>query len=163
MATTGEGLQPFASYFRRCEMCVMTNINGSPVARTPAATSPAQTLAPVPLNYAQLVRRCMGKVELAERLLASFEQRFPQELAEIENCVSAFDGVKLTRLVHQLKGTAANVSADVLHAIVSRLEDSARNNHFDQVTAGLVDVRAAWAEFQNYKSSLPRTPKTASR
>lgn len=31
----------------------------------------------LPLNYGQLVRRCMGRIELAERLLASFCQRFP--------------------------------------------------------------------------------------
>lgn len=119
-------------------------------------TSSAVALHELPLDYAQLVRRCMGKVELADRLLNSFEQRFPLELAEIESCLTAGDVVRLTRLMHQLKGTVANVSANVLHTIVSHLEEVARAGRFADVETGLAEVRSAWVEFKNYKSALPR-------
>src|SRR5687767_10019565 len=79
-----------------------------------------------PLDFAQLVHRCMGRIELAERLLASFESRFPVDLSQVEQCVREGDATKLARLVHQLKGSAANVSAPELHAVMSRMEEAVR-------------------------------------
>jgi HPt (histidine-containing phosphotransfer) domain-containing protein len=105
----------------------------------------------------------MGNVALAERLLASFDERLPLELAEIERSLTTNDLARLARLTHQLKGTFANVSADALHAIAMRLEDSARAGRLDEVAARLLEVREGWHEFNRFKSLLPRPTTTVSR
>src|SRR5438045_1571986 len=64
-----------------------------------------------PLDWELLVRRCLGRIDLAERLLKSFESRFPAELAQIEECLGNGNAADLARLVHQMKGAAANISA----------------------------------------------------
>ena len=62
---------------------------------------------PVPLDLAQLQRRCMGKIELVERLLASFERRFPLELVELGQALAEGNVARVGQLAHQLKGAAA--------------------------------------------------------
>src|SRR5688572_6868838 len=80
-----------------------------------------------PVNFAQLTRRCMGKIEFDERLLASFETSFPAELTQIEQSLAEGDTTRLARLTHQLKGAAANVSAERLQAIFTGMDESARS------------------------------------
>src|SRR5205085_12588475 len=79
-----------------------------------------------PLNFDQLVMRCMGRLELAQRLLASFERRFPLELSQIEQSLETGDLPTFVRQAHQLKGASANVSAPGLHAILKRIEEAGR-------------------------------------
>jgi HPt (histidine-containing phosphotransfer) domain-containing protein len=116
----------------------------------------------MPLDFAQLTRRCMGKIEFAERLLASFEERFPQGLSQIEQYLADGNTDDLARLTHQLKGAAANVSAPALQAIMTDLDDSARSGQLDVVVGRLPDVHRAWDRFKEVKSSLPsRVPSPA--
>jgi len=102
----------------------------------------------------QLVRRCMGRIELAERLLASFESRFPVDLSKIEACLAADDTAGLARLVHQLKGAAANVSAPDLYAILSRMELAVRDEHCDAAQNCLEEVQGVWDRYLLSKSVI---------
>jgi HPt (histidine-containing phosphotransfer) domain-containing protein len=111
--------------------------------------------AELPLDYAQLTRRCLGKIELVERLLASFESRFPEELSQIEQCLLEGDAPRLARLTHQLRGAAANVSAPSLQAVITGMEESARAGRLNDFEVRLADVRRAWDHFREYRSSLP--------
>jgi HPt (histidine-containing phosphotransfer) domain-containing protein len=106
-----------------------------------------------PLNFDQLVVRCMGRLELAERLLASFERRFPIEVSQIEKSLESGDLSAFVRLTHQLKGASANVSAPTLHSILKRIEEAGRVEQLEQIAAGLADLRGAWNEFQQYKTT----------
>ena len=107
-----------------------------------------------PLNFDQLVVRCMGRLELAERLLASFERRFPHsEVSQIEQSLEAGDMQAFVRLTHQLKGASANVSAPMLHSILKRIEEAGRVEQLEAIAAGLAELRGAWSEFQQYKSA----------
>lgn len=101
-----------------------------------------------------LVRRCMGRIELAERLLASFESRFPQDLAKIEACLAADDQANLPRLVHQLKGAAANVSAPDLYTLLARLEQAVRDAETETTKQCLDDVHGVWDRYLQSKSLI---------
>jgi HPt (histidine-containing phosphotransfer) domain-containing protein len=115
-----------------------------------------ETIACKALNFDELVRRCMGRIELAERLLSSFDQRFPVELAEIERCLLAGDAPTAARLSHQLKGASGNVSAVALHAVASQIEHAVRSGDLNDARSRLVDAHQAWDEYQSAKSSLSR-------
>lgn len=109
-----------------------------------------------PFDLPQLVRRCMGRIELAERLLASFESRFPDDLCKVEDCLAADDAAELPRLVHQMKGAAANVSATSLYDILSRMEQAVRQQQRDAASHCLGEVQEAWNRYQQFKSSEGR-------
>ncbi|MGC3971653.1 MAG: Hpt domain-containing protein [Pirellulales bacterium] len=120
----------------------------------PAATAAAEH--PTPLDYPQLVRRCMGKLELVERLLSSFEERVPKELVAIHDSLAAGDVPRLARLAHQFKGTTANVSAPELQAIAVRMDGAAREGRFPAVAQCLNDITAAWQRFQQARLTFSR-------
>jgi HPt (histidine-containing phosphotransfer) domain-containing protein len=109
--------------------------------------------ADAPLDMEQLVRRCMGRIELAERLLKSFESRFPEELTQIEVCLEENDSTALSRLVHQLKGAAANISAPDLHAILTRMEHAVRSEQPEAARTCVEEVHEAWDRFLVFKST----------
>ncbi len=99
----------------------------------------------------------MGRIELAERLLASFHDRFPKEADDIRRCRSEGDLARLARLVHQLKGTTANVSAPALHAAARALEAAVLENRLNEFDGYLVRLDAVWQEFREFTAKLPRT------
>ncbi len=105
-----------------------------------------------PVDLEQLVRRCMGRIELAERLLKSFETRFPEDLTKIEECLAQDDATGMSRLVHQLKGAAANISAPELYAILTRMEQAVRGQQPDVANNCLEEVHQAWNRFQQFTS-----------
>ena len=130
------------------------------VPRLPSANDAGSSL---PLDFDQLVRRCMGRVELAERLLASFHERLPIEVAQIQECLTACDVVRLARLTHQFKGTTANVSAQELHGIAVRMEHAARAGDCEAVAGCLTEVAAAWQRFQQFRQTHPAAGAAAPR
>jgi HPt (histidine-containing phosphotransfer) domain-containing protein len=105
-----------------------------------------------PVDLEQLVRRCMGRIELAERLLKSFETRFPDDLSKIEDCLAQDDATGMSRLVHQLKGAAANISAPELYAILARMELAVRGQQSEVAHDCLEEVHQAWDRFQQFTS-----------
>jgi HPt (histidine-containing phosphotransfer) domain-containing protein len=105
----------------------------------------------LPFDLQELVRRCMGRIELAERLLASFESRFPADLEKVEACLAEGDTAKLARLVHQLKGAAANISAPELHVVMSRMEEAVRAERRDEAAERLAEARQAWDRFVGFQ------------
>lgn len=106
-----------------------------------------------PLDFDQLCRRCMGRLDLAERLLASFERRFPLELVEIQNALATGDTVRLAQLAHQLKGASANISAPAIQALMQKMEDAARAGEPAAAADLLARLQCEWEKFTEYRGS----------
>ena len=105
-----------------------------------------------PFDVDQLVRRCMGRIELAERLLKSFESRFPEDLSKIEECLREDDSPGLPRLVHQLKGAAANVSAPDLYSILARMEQAVQSDERAAAHDCVEEIHETWEGYLEFKS-----------
>ncbi|HEX8914690.1 MAG TPA: response regulator, partial [Humisphaera sp.] len=88
----------------------------------PPQPEPQAPTAAVPLDVPSLLRRCRGKGSLAERLLATFEQQLPAQLAALRETLDRHDLDALAKLAHQIKGAAANLSADPLRDAAAALE-----------------------------------------
>lgn len=95
----------------------------------------------------------MGKVELVERLLNSFEERLPKELAQIQESLAAADLSRLARLAHQFKGTTANVSVPELQSIALRMDDAAQRAQFAAVADCLREIEHAWNRFREVRQA----------
>jgi HPt (histidine-containing phosphotransfer) domain-containing protein len=109
---------------------------------------------PVPLDLAELRRRCMGRLDFADRLLASFDKRFPVEVLEIVQSLDANDMSRLARLVHQLKGTTANICAPILHQIVQRIEETVKAGELAETRRALEQLEHEWERFTEFKESM---------
>jgi len=95
----------------------------------------------------------MGKIELVERLLNSFESRFPGEISQIEESLADGDRPRLNRLVHQLKGSVSNISASALHAVMIRMDEAAEADRLDEVLACLNEIRQQWEAFVHHRAT----------
>jgi two-component system, sensor histidine kinase and response regulator len=126
------------------------------------APSQAPREAAPPLDRRQLINRCLGRIELAERLIASFQTRFPNEAGQIERALAEGDEPNLVRLIHQLKGAAANVSAPALHALLTTMEHSARNGDRPAVVESMSGLYRAWDQFQLFLEAGATSPAASS-
>jgi len=107
-----------------------------------------------PFDLDQLRRRCLGREELVERLLASFERRFPLELAELERSFFEGDSNKLVLTAHQLKGAAANISALRLQQLLGQIESAARRDERETVAELSAQLQGEWEMFMEYRGSV---------
>ena len=121
---------------------------------SPQSFSAAEARQIAPLDLEQLRRRCLDRLDLVERLLNSFERRFPLELAEIEHCLATEDVPRLIQLAHRLKGASANISAPKLHSLMQKMEQAARDGQLDAVAQWLGQLQSEWEEFAQYKGSV---------
>jgi HPt (histidine-containing phosphotransfer) domain-containing protein len=110
-----------------------------------------------PLDVQELLDRCMGNIELAERVIAKLHSRFPEDIAELEQALQCRNGTLVASIAHRLKGTAANVAAHQLQACAAKIEESARNDRIDAIPDQIDRLRTQWAMLdQVTRSGLKR-------
>ncbi len=108
----------------------------------------------LPLNFDELQRRCMGRREFAERLLQSFENRFPEELQEVVNSLELEDSSRLARLVHKLRGTTANICAPALTQTLQQIEDLIESGRVTEISRWLDLADNQFQRFTEYRRSI---------
>lgn len=108
------------------------------------------------IEVADLLRRCMGKVDFATRMLGRFEETFAAQVEELRG-VAIEDADEVARLAHRMKGAAANIGADRLAARLSTLNELAEGEN-DSVagrTQEAVDrVMTCWNETRDFMKSI---------
>ncbi|HEV3302641.1 MAG TPA: response regulator [Planctomycetaceae bacterium] len=78
------------------------------------------------IDRPSLLKRCLGKPELADKLLVKLHARLGTDLYEIKLAVDAGDCEQIARCAHRLKGAAANLSAEPLRTAAADLESLGR-------------------------------------
>ncbi|HUU94941.1 MAG TPA: Hpt domain-containing protein [Phycisphaerae bacterium] len=104
-----------------------------------------------------LLARCMGNIEFAERILARFQERFESDLAELEQGLAAQNTQHLAGVAHRLKGASANVGAPGLQIQATEIEDLARARCVSEIPMRLDRLRGEYARFVRSVSSLDRS------
>lgn len=87
------------------------------------------TLPPSGIDLAGLLHRCMGKRELAHRLVQKFLAQAGADVHELETAIREQDAVRLRLVAHRLKGSAANVSAEAVRESAGQLEILGRDGN----------------------------------
>ena len=122
---------------------------GIPAGQPLHGPSPAEVL-----DLQGLSDRCLGNLELAQRVLDKFEQRLPAELAELERVAELGDAAKIALVAHRIKGNSSNISAAGLQQAAAEIEDLS--------CAGRVaDIPAAPAELARAVAAVCRLPRDA--
>jgi two-component system sensor histidine kinase/response regulator len=81
------------------------------------------------IDFPNLLHRCMGKQDLARRLIVKFQAQAGVDVQELETAIREQDAVRLRLVAHRLKGSAANVSAEAVRETASRLEILGRDGN----------------------------------
>lgn len=102
---------------------------------------------PAALDHDQLLARCLGNLEFAERILTKFQQRFGEELKQLERSLNSEDREGIARLAHSLKGASATVAAPALMAEMAGIESLARESRLDEISGRLDRLQEEWARF----------------
>ncbi len=99
----------------------------------------------VPLDVQELLERCMGNIDLAQRVLSKLQSRFDEDMLDLENALSAENSQLIASIAHRLKGAASNVAAHDLQKCVAMIEESARKNSLKNVAIQLEQLRTEWS------------------
>jgi HPt (histidine-containing phosphotransfer) domain-containing protein len=106
------------------------------------------------LDLQELLDRCMGSLEFAERILAKFQSRFDVDFAELEQAMEAQDSEAAARVAHRLKGASATAAAHGLRREAATIEQLARQQCLADIPARLQDLRHEWARFNESAAGI---------
>ncbi len=112
-------------------------------------------------NRQELIARCLGNFELAERVLSKFQTRFEEDLEELQRAIVAENAEWTAAVAHRLKGAAANAAAPMLRDRTAKIEDLARRRALAEVSPYLRRLQEAWCCFTECVS--PRDEPSSTR
>jgi HPt (histidine-containing phosphotransfer) domain-containing protein len=107
-----------------------------------------------PVDFDDLVDRCLGNLEFVERLLTKFHQRFGEQLEELEIASAEQDAERVALVAHRLRGESASIAAPGLSERAAEIERLGRANRVADVAGSLDALRAEWAAFTEFLSAL---------
>jgi HPt (histidine-containing phosphotransfer) domain-containing protein len=80
---------------------------------------------PPPLDLDELLSRCMGRIDLLDKLLLNFDDYLGPQVSELELAIQMKNVEQVRSIAHRIKGAALTVSAKPLSQSAERLESSA--------------------------------------
>ena len=99
-------------------------------------------------DKAGMVARLMDDEQLARTIAAGFLEDLPRQLAALTTAVSAADGPEIKRLVHTIKGSAANVGGDRLREAAATMEIIDTNNDLLATQQHLIHLQTAFDQLK---------------
>jgi HPt (histidine-containing phosphotransfer) domain-containing protein len=106
------------------------------------------------LDVDGLINRCMGNIELAQRVLEKFQQRLPEELAELESALERGNTDEVARVAHRLRGSSASVSAEGIMQAAAEVEDVSREGRAKDIPVCLEHLRKEWQRYLDHPVAL---------
>ena len=91
--------------------------------------------------------------EFLREIVGIYIEDTPKRLAELRACLASGDVATFTRAAHTIKGSSANVGAQVLKGVAERLETVSRKEGLGGVSGMIADCEA---EFERVKVELRR-------
>lgn len=101
-----------------------------------------------------LLKRCAGRTELAERIIARFLEQMAEDLPKLGELVLEQDCEAVRRTAHRLKGAAASVAAEEVRANAAELEKVAAASLVDELQPQLDMLHETARAYQELTSSL---------
>ncbi len=101
-----------------------------------------------------LVARCMGNIEFAQRIITKFRNNCEEDLAELERALDARETETVAAVAHRLKGASANASVPRLQAKAAVVEEAARARAWEKLPGDMESLRHEWCRFASEDSPL---------
>lgn len=105
---------------------------------------------------AELFQRLLGEERLVKKIIATFFSDTPVQLKDLRTAIDGLDREKALRLVHNIKGSAANISAMSLKKAAQTLEENLKS----RVAAEKAEFAADLEEIDKQLNSLAQHLKS---
>jgi CheY-like chemotaxis protein/HPt (histidine-containing phosphotransfer) domain-containing protein len=107
-----------------------------------------------PLDRSELLERVGGDAALARELLDMFRNEWPEKMGSARQALDAGDMAGVRSVAHEVKGTAANLSAAAIVAAAVRMGQAARDNDAQAVAGALEELEEAFRDMDRSISQL---------
>ncbi len=87
----------------------------------------------IPIKVDEFLDRCMGNIDLFDRMLDKFEEQVEINFTNLIEYLESEDVESVRRVAHTVKGMAANTSAVDLMVVAARVEELAKIGELDTV------------------------------
>jgi len=84
-------------------------------------------------DRAGFLERVMGDEEIAEQIVEVFLDDIPKQIESLKQALEASDPETFHRVVHGIKGAAANVGGEALCELAAQVEKACKEGRFDSV------------------------------
>jgi HPt (histidine-containing phosphotransfer) domain-containing protein len=98
------------------------------------------------IDFDDLMTRCLGNLEFADRILTVFQSRCETDLKELDQAIQANDIEQVERIAHRLKGACANAAAPRLASRAMDLWKVANQRKMESVPACFAALRSEWCK-----------------
>lgn len=102
---------------------------------------------PALIDLERLRQRCLGNLDLLDRVLNTFTRQLDVDLAELEQALAAGDAELFAHVAHRVKGMSANVEA-------RDLSDDARLAEQRALESGLAELPECLAMIRRDRDRL---------
>jgi len=115
-------------------------------------------------NRAHMMERLMGDEELAGSILQEFLMDIPRQIEALQAYLDAGDAAGAHRQAHTIKGAAANVGGEALHAVAFEMEQACKAGDLDTVMKNMEELAAGFDRLRDeIRRILPESPETIER
>jgi HPt (histidine-containing phosphotransfer) domain-containing protein len=106
------------------------------------------------LDVQELLERCMGQLDFAERILGKLCSRLDDDVDALEQALSQNDAGAVAMIAHRLKGSAANAAAHRLRNEAAEIEGLARGSRLAELPSRIGRLRDEQARLRKCAASL---------
>jgi HPt (histidine-containing phosphotransfer) domain-containing protein len=112
------------------------------------------SVAAAPADLHDLFQRCLGNLDLVQRVLDAFEGNFENDLDELEAALKATSLTAAAQIAHRMKGASSNVGATVLARELASMEDLARSNQVPETLVCMGRLREEWQRYRKVEKDF---------
>ncbi len=131
---------------------------GTTAAPPPAPAAPSR-LGFEGVDEEAVLRRCSGRVELARRLLRKFVEQARADVETLGAALACAEAGAVAAAAHRLKGSAANVGAEVVRARAADLEQAGRREICRRRAACWRTSARPWAPCRRRRANRAQPPE----
>ncbi len=110
------------------------------------------------LDEEDLLERCLGNLEFAERVLAKFQTQCQADLAALEQASATGDTEQVASLAHRMMGASANAAAVGIREQAAGIERAARHRCVEEIPSRMENLKREWSRFALAASRLAWPP-----
>ena len=101
-----------------------------------------------------LMARCMGRLDLVERVLKAFVCQVGEDICVLQSELSAGNSVEVARIAHRIKGSSANAAIEPIRKHAAAIEEFARADRRYDVADCCEQLLEDWREITGAIASI---------
>src|SRR5688500_13391977 len=103
----------------------------------------------IPVDLDDLLARCLGRMDIVERVLHTFQRSLQIDLEQLEQAVQSLDADEIAHIAHRMKGASLSVAAHDLQKYAQSIESSAMTRQLENIPDYFVKLKQECARFDH--------------